>query len=67
MNMLKGLFKLFHKEPEEEFNPYEKFRCKVYSVETNRYLGEVKLNWNEYKEHVAFDTKKKYVRVKDDE
>ena len=64
--MLKGLFKLFHNEPEKPFNPYERFKCKVYSVESGKYLGEAEMDYNEYKEHVAFDTKKRYVRVKED-
>lgn len=63
-----GLFKkLFHKEPEKEFDPFEKFRCKVYAVESGRYLGEVVMDYNEYKQKLAFDTGKRYVRITDED
>lgn len=65
MNIFKKLYNAFKNE-EEEFNPYEKFTCLVYNKKTGELLGEVKLNYNEYKEKVAFDTKYIYRRKRDD-
>lgn len=64
--LFKNLFNAF-KDKEEEFDPYKKFKCDVYVKATGEYIGETTLDFEEYKEKAAFDTKYVYRRKRDDE
>lgn len=63
--MLKLFKNLFKKE--EEFNPYKKFDCNVYEIETDRYVGTMELNYFEFKHRSTYDTHFRYSRVIEEE
>ena len=59
LNMLK---KLFNKKEDKPFDPYETFKCKVYNINSDRYIGEIEINFFEYKYKVTYDKNNRYVR-----
>ena len=66
MNIFKKIVNTF-KDTDEVCDPFKKFTVKVYDRKTEAFLGETTMDYYEFKEKVAWDTKYIYRRKNEDD